>query len=67
MSENRERIAELLKLARSEHDECEDPYYSCPEAPDSKKTGGITGEGDSCCDCGADRRNAALDEIARCL
>jgi hypothetical protein len=51
-----ELVAALESLKRTEHDECEDGFFSCPKAP------GYFGSdlGDRCY-CGMDRTNAIID------
>ena len=48
--------AELKSLRRTEHDTCEDCWYSCPKSDE------YCGDGDrNRCNCGADRINAIID------
>jgi hypothetical protein len=56
----KELIAELVRLARRQHYSCEDPWYSCPKSPDGCAN---DSEGDEC-NCGADKHNDAIEQIA---
>ena len=50
---------ELLRQARIEHVECEDKWYSCPEAP-----GGCWNDAlELRCNCGSDNTNECLEQI----
>jgi len=52
-------IGQIVTLAHREHNECEDPFYSCP-----KSEGGCLNEcnGDEC-DCGADSVNDEVNSL----
>ena len=49
------KIRRLVVQLRREHNECEDPFYTCPKHPDSYKTG--------VCECGKDDDDKIIDEI----
>ena len=47
-------LVEALEKSRIQHNECEDPYYSCPASGKNPRERGY-------CDCGADEHNARID------
>lgn len=53
-------VGQLAALARRQHTECPDPWYTCPAHPDGcandEKPAGV-------CDCGADAHNAAAENL----
>lgn len=49
-------------MPRREHDECEDPWYSCPKHPDY-----IGNDDREHCSCGADKHNEKLERHASAL
>lgn len=52
------RVLEILeKYRRKEHDECEDPWYSCPSHPEY-----VGQEPRDYCNCGMETSNAFVDE-----
>ena len=53
----------LAGLARRDHYECEDPWYSCPQSPD----GCFNDDAGDDCNCGTDALNAAVEEILKAL
>lgn len=56
-----QRIKEILKyLQKTEHDECEDCFYSCPLHED------YCGIGDEC-NCGMDENNMKISEALALL
>lgn len=57
-------IEALVKLALRSHRVCDDPWYNCPKADDDGgRWRGIILD----CDCGADKHNEEVNEIARRL
>lgn len=52
-------LREKLEELRQSHYVCEDCWYSCPKAGDEY----CGSEDADYCNCGADRRNAVIDDI----
>jgi hypothetical protein len=57
-----EQIKRLAELAYRDHDECDDPWYSC-----TKAANGISHNGweKGTCNCGADEHNAEVDALIK--
>lgn len=53
-----DNIEKLKELALRSHYYCEDPWYSCPKAPDGCANDCVTG-----CNCGADEHNEKVDKL----
>ena len=52
----------LKRLGRRKHFSCEDPYYSCPKAPECSPY-----DDHSKCKCGADKQNAYVAKLLKKL
>ncbi len=52
------RIAESLPSLRRKHDQCDDPWYSCPKSEDGCINESLPKD---YCNCGADAHNARID------
>lgn len=62
LSDNASLITRLRALIASPHDECDDPWYSCPRSPNYR------GHDDGThCTCGKDARDALLSEVIAAL
>ena len=56
-----EALEKALKLAKRYHYYSEDPWYSCPKAPD----GCANEHAGTECNCGADKTNAELAKLSK--
>ena len=52
-------LEQLYTLAKRPHYYCEDPWYSCPKAPEGCANEYAGTE----CNCGADEHNAMVEEV----
>jgi hypothetical protein len=63
---NKEAVAELVQiiqsLRRTEHDDCEDCFYSCPMHEDY-----CGAEDRDYCNCGLEENNAKVDRAIKLL
>lgn len=61
---NRDKLVEILEsLRKTEHDECEDCWYSCPARPEE-----YCGQDDSKeCNCGMEYINNKIDQAIQLL